>query len=171
MPTRSLPPAAARLIQIITWIENTALILLLAFMVLLAGAQIVSRNLLDLSLIGADQLLRLLVLWVALLGAVAASRDGKHIRVDVLARWLPPRAQAAADALTDLFTISVCTVLAWQAARFIEAEKMSGEMAFAALPAWIAQLILPVAFVLIALRYSLRLRHHLRQLFGLEPRP
>jgi TRAP-type C4-dicarboxylate transport system permease small subunit len=171
MPTSSLPPALARLLQIITWFENAALILLLALMVLLAGAQIVSRNLLDLSLVGVDQLLRLLVLWVALLGAVAASREGRHIRVDVLARWLPPRLHAWADALTDLFTSSVCLVLAWQAVRFVAVERTSGEIAFGTLPVWVAQLILPAAFTLIALRYLLRLRHHVRQGLGREPRP
>jgi TRAP-type C4-dicarboxylate transport system permease small subunit len=168
MPVRHLPPVLARLVALITRIENAVLILLLALMVLLAGAQIVSRNLLDLSLVGADQLLRLLVLWVAMLGAVAASRDGKHIRVDVVARWLPPRAQAAANALTDVFTIGVCLVLAWQAARFVVAERTSGELALGLLPAWIAQLILPAAFALIALRYLLRLNHHLRQALGRE---
>jgi TRAP-type C4-dicarboxylate transport system permease small subunit len=171
MPTRQLPPLLARLIAIVTWIENGALILLLASMVLLAGAQIVSRNLLDLSLVGVDQLLRLLVLWVALLGAVAASRDGKHIRVDVIARWLPPRAQSVAHAVTDVFTIVVCVVLAWQAGRFVGAERLSGEPAFGSLPAWIAQLILPAAFGLIALRYGLRLAHHWRQALGREAPP
>lgn len=171
MPTRHLPPALASLVQLITWTENTLLIALLALMVFLAGAQIVSRNLLDLSLVGVDQLLRLLVLWVALLGAVAASRDGKHIRIDALARWLPPRGQAAADTLADLFTAGVCLVLAWQAGRFVAAEQASGEMALATLPAWMAQLILPAAFVLIALRYLLRCNLHLRQALGLEPRP
>jgi TRAP-type C4-dicarboxylate transport system permease small subunit len=167
MPAGPVPPWK-RLLHGLVWIENAALIGLLGLMVLLAGAQIVSRNLLDLSLIGADQLLRLLVLWVALLGAVAASREGKHIRVDVVARWLPPRGQSAAYAVTDLFTAGVCLVLAWQAGRFVQAEQAAGGMAFGSVPAWVAQLILPAAFVLIALRYLLRLNHHLRQCLGRE---
>jgi len=169
MPTRHLPPALVRLIRIITWLENGLLIALLALMVSLAGAQILFRNLLDVSILGVDQLLRLLVLWVALLGAVAASREGKHIRVDVLSRWLPGRVRAGAQTLTDIFTISVCVLLAWQAVRFIRAE--TGTMAFGALPSWIAQLILPTAFALIALRYSLLLAHHVRQSMGREEIP
>jgi len=171
MPTRHLPPVLVRLIQLITWFENSLLFLLLVLMVSLAGAQIISRNMLDLSLVGADQLLRLLVLWVALLGAVAASRDGKHIRVDALARWLPPRGQAAADSLADLFTFAVCLILAWEAGRFVHAEQQSNTMVFGNIPSWVAQTILPLAFSLIALRYLLRLNHHLRQTLGQEPRP
>jgi len=169
MPMRHLPPALARLIRIVTWIENGLLISLLALMVSLAGAQILFRNLLDVSILGVDQLLRLLVLWVALLGAVAASREGKHIRVDMLSRWLPARVRAGTQALTDIFTIAVCLLLAWQALRFIRAE--AGVNAFGALPGWAAELILPTAFALIALRYSLMLAHHVRQSLGREEIP
>ncbi len=168
MPTRRLPPALARLVTAITWAENALLILLLALMVLLAAAQIVFRNFLGTSILGADQLLRLLVLWVAFLGAVAASREGKHIHVDAIVRWLPGRVKAGATALTDLFTLAVCAVLAWQALRFVQSVHESGEMAFAALPVWLAALILPLAFMLIALRYVLRFVHHVRQAAGRE---
>jgi TRAP-type C4-dicarboxylate transport system permease small subunit len=169
MPTRRLPPALARLIHVVTWIENGLLIALLALMVSLAGAQILLRNLFDVSILDVDQLLRLLVLWVALLGAVAASREGKHIRVDVISRWFPARVRAGTQALTDIFTIGVCLVLAWQGVRFIRAE--AGVTAFGTLPGWIAELILPVAFALIALRYSLLLAHHVRQSLGREEIP
>lgn len=169
MPTRHLPPTLARLIHIVTWVENSLLIALLALMVSLAGAQILLRNLFDMSILDVDQLLRLLVLWVAMLGAVAASREGKHIRVDILSRWLPKRVRAGTQALTDIFTIGVCLVVAWQALRFIRAE--AGVNAFGVLPGWAAELILPAAFALIALRYSLLLAHHVRQGLGREEIP
>ncbi len=168
MPTHRLPPPLASLVKAITWAENTLLILMLALMVLLAAAQIVFRNVLDTSIVGADQLLRLLVLWVAFLGAVAAGREGKHIHVDAVVRWLPGRWRAGVGAFTDLFTVGVCLVLAWQALRFIQSARESGEMAFATVPVWLTASILPLAFTLIALRYLLRLVHHLRQAAGRE---
>jgi TRAP-type C4-dicarboxylate transport system permease small subunit len=168
MPTSNLPTALARLVRIITWAENTLLITMLALMVLLAAAQILLRNFLDMSIFGADQLLRLLVLWVAFMGAVAASREGKHIHVDVIARWLPGRVKAGVGALTDLFTLVVCLLLAWQALRFMQSARDSGEMAFGSLPLWVAETILPLAFTLIALRYALRFVHHVQQARGRE---
>jgi TRAP-type C4-dicarboxylate transport system permease small subunit len=163
-----LPPALARLVRAITWFENALLIAMLGLMVLLAGGQILLRNFFDMSVFGADQMLRLLVLWVAFLGAVAASREGKHIHVDAIARWLPPRVKASVAALTDLFTVGVCLVVAWQAVRYLQSAHETGEMAFGALPVWVAGLILPLAFTLIALRYLLRLIHHVRQVLGYE---
>lgn len=168
MPTRNLPPALGRLIRIVTWIENALLIAMLALMVSLAAAQILLRNFLDMSIHSADQMLRLLVLWVAFLGAVAASREGKHIHVDAIARWLPGRIKSATVALTDLFTLAVCLLLAWQSLRFMQSARESGEMAFGSLPVWVAELILPLGFTLIALRYGLRLRHHMLQALGRE---
>jgi TRAP-type C4-dicarboxylate transport system permease small subunit len=168
MPTRNLPPALARLINIVTWTENALLIGMLALMVGLAAAQILFRNFFDMSIFGADQMLRLLVLWVAFLGAIAASREGKHIHVDAIARWLPVRVKSGVVALTDIFTLSVCLVLAWQSLRFMQSARESGEMAFASLPVWVAELILPLGFTLIALRYGLRLRHHILQALGRE---
>ncbi len=154
--------------MLITWAENAMLIAMLALMVLLAGGQILSRNLLGVGIVDADQMLRLLVLWVAFLGAVAASREGKHIHVDAIARWMPPRVKASVAVLTDLFTATVCLVLTWQAVRFLQNARESGEMVFGTLPVWVAGSILPLAFTLIALRYLLRLSHHARQGLGLE---
>lgn len=168
LPTRHLHPALVRLIRVVTGIENGLLIALLALMVSLAGTQIVLRNLLDMSILDVDQLLRLLVLWVALLGAVAASREAKHIGVDVISRWLPGRTRAGVRVLTDVFTIAVCLLLSWQAFRFVKSERGAEEMAFGSLPIWLAELILPVAFALIALRYLLLLVHHVRQSLGRE---
>ena len=168
MQTSNLPPALSRLFKIVTWTENALLILMLGLMVTLAAAQILFRNFFDISIFGADQMLRLLVLWVALLGAVAASREGKHIHVDAIARWLPARVKPGVVALTDLFTLVVCLMLAWQAIRFLQSAHSSGEMAFGSMPVWIAALILPLGFTLIALRYGLRFFHHVQQALGRE---
>lgn len=168
MTTGHLTPALARLVKMVTWAENALLIAMLALMVSLAAAQILLRNFMDMSIFGADQMLRLLVLWVAFLGAVAASREGKHIHVDAIARWLPGRIKAGIGALTDLFTLVVCLLLAWQALRFMKSARESGEMAFGLVPVWVAELILPLAFTLIALRYALRFMHHVRQARGRE---
>ncbi len=168
MDSRHFHPSVVRLVKIVTWTENALLIGMLALMVGLAAAQIFFRNFFDISIFGADQMLRLLVLWVALLGAIAASREGKHIHVDAIARWLPDRVKSGVVAMTDLFTLVVCLVLAWQSLRFMQSARESGEMAFGSLPVWVAELILPLGFTLIALRYGLRFWHHIQQARGRE---
>jgi len=157
-----MPPSLPlkRILQALSRIENAALITLLGLMVLLAGSQIIFRNLLDFSILGIDPFLRMLVLWVALLGAVAASRENRHISIDLFSRLLSPRALALVRMATDAFTVTVCVLIAWHAARFVASERESGDMLTALIPMWVAQLILPLAFALIALRYLLLFGQH-----------
>ena len=99
-----------RLLDALHRIEDLTLALLLLGMIALAAAQIALRNLFDTSLSWGDPLLRMSVLWVGLLGALAASRDDRQITVDVLSRLLGGRAKTAARAFTSLFTAAVCAV-------------------------------------------------------------
>ncbi len=64
-------------------LEDALLVALLGVLLLLASTQILLRNLFDAGLTWADPLLRVLVLWLGLLGAMIASRSGKHITLDV----------------------------------------------------------------------------------------
>lgn len=143
------------------WVEDGVLVTLLAVMVVLAATQIVLRNLFDAGLLWADPALRLLVLWVGMLGAVAATRDDRQITVDAVSRFLPPRVKSAVRVLTDLFATVVSGVLAWHAARLVLDERAAATTTFAGLPVWVAQLVLPVAFGVIAARYLLLAGTHL----------
>jgi len=51
--------------------EDGILVVLLSVMILVAAAQILLRNFFDIGLSWGDQALRILVLWVGLMGAVA----------------------------------------------------------------------------------------------------
>ena len=142
-----------QLLRAIRLLENATLITLLAAMVGLAASQIVLRNLFGMGITWADPLLRILVLWVGLAGAIVATREDRHISINVLARFLPAGIQAAAHSLTDLFAAAVSGLIAYPSARFVLSEFAAQTIAFAAVPAWICQLILPIAFTAIAVRF------------------
>ena len=125
-------------------------------MILLASLQIGLRSILGTGIPWADPLLRVLVLWVGLLGAVAASREGRHITIDVLSRMLPARARAAVGVVTSLFTAAVAGLLAWHGTRFVASEHEFESVAFSGIPAWGLESVIPLAFALIALRYLRR---------------
>jgi TRAP-type C4-dicarboxylate transport system permease small subunit len=143
-----------------TWarqLEDGLLVLLLTGMILLAGTQILLRNAWGTGLTWSDPLLRVGVLWIALLGAMAATRTAHHIRIDVLSRFLPPKITRYNRLVTDLFTAIVCLLVAWHAGRFVHDEYLDGSLLFAAVPAWACELILPVGFGVMGLRYLLGL--------------
>jgi TRAP-type C4-dicarboxylate transport system permease small subunit len=141
------------------------LALLLTAMILLAPLQIFLRNFFDQGISWADPVLRVLVLWVGLLGAVAASRGGRHITIDVLSKLAGARAQVAVRVVTGGFAAGICGVVAWHAGRFVASEYSYESIAFSGIPAWMLQVIIPFAFGVIGLRYLLQLASDVRVLF------
>jgi TRAP-type C4-dicarboxylate transport system permease small subunit len=133
--------------------ENAALVLLLVGMMLLAVGQILLRELFSTGFLWADELLRLLVLWLAMVGSVAACRDNRHIRVDALSHLLPARAVAAVRIVVDLFAAAVSGVIAWHAFRYLGLEREFGDTVLLDSPAWILHSIVPLAFALLAYRF------------------
>ena len=146
------------------WGEDAVLVLILTTMILLAAGQIVLRNFFGIGFIWADEMLRMLVLWIAVAGAVAASRSDKHINIDVLNRFLPDRAALAVKVVVHLFTAVVCAVVAWHSLAFVQTSKEFEDVLLGNTPAWILQSVLPIGFGLIAWRYSL---YTVREAFSL----
>ncbi len=152
------------------WLEAGLLVALFTAMALLAFAQIGIRNCPDLTwlpfididrcrawqplLSWGDPATRLLVLWIALVGAMLAARDNRHIRIDLLQRLMPPRVRRVTDTLANLAAAGLCAVVAWFSAQFVALEYAEGYPAFASLPGWLAESIIPVAFAVIATRLA-----------------
>jgi len=133
--------------------EDALLLVILICMILLAGTQIFLRNFLETGLFWGDEMLRMMVLWLTMAGALAASRRDKHISIAVLDRFLPRRAQLTSKVLIDLFTASVCALFAWQSARFVMGSYEFGDVLMRSVPAWTMQIILPIGFALMAYRH------------------
>jgi len=135
--------------------EDALLLVILIGMILLAGTQIFLRNFLETSLFWGDEMLRMMVLWLTIAGALAASRMDKHISIAVLDRFLPPRAQMVSKVIIDLFTAFICALFAWHSARFVMGSYEFGDMLMRSIPAWTLQIILPIGFTLMAFRHLL----------------
>ena len=145
-------------------LENAALVLLLAAMLALAVGQILIRVVTGSGPGWVDEALRLLVLWVGIFGALAASRDDRQLRIDLLSRYLSPGPRRVAELIVHVITSVVCAVIAWQAWRFVAAEAEFGATLFNGLPAWPFQSILPVGFALLAWRHAVLAAARLRVL-------
>jgi TRAP-type C4-dicarboxylate transport system permease small subunit len=143
----------SRLVRLIGHLESAVLVLILATMVVLAGAQIVLRNTTGGGIVWADPALRVLVLWIGMVGALAATRDDKHLTVDAVSRLLSATWKARTRVITDLVTAVVSGLVAWHAARLMIGDKQAGLTAFGEVPVWVCEAILPIGFGLIAMRY------------------
>lgn len=134
-------------------VENSMLVLLLTSMILLASSQIILRNFFDSGFVWADELLRILLLWTAMFGAVAASRENRQIAIDVLSRFLPGRWNNMAMTLVQFFTAVVSGLIAWHSYRFVNDSRLFEDLLLGDWPAWVFQSVIPLGFALIAYRY------------------
>lgn len=145
-----------RMDEIIDRIEQTVLVILLSAMILIAFSQIVLRNVFATGLAWGDPLVRNLVLWVGFIGAALATREGKHINIDVFSRWLPSLGKTIVEVINHLFSFFICCLLCFAALKFVKNESQMGSVIFSRIPAWIPQIILPMTFGVMAFRYGLR---------------
>lgn len=152
VPTGGAPPG--RLERLGTGLENTLLVVLLGAMVCLAVGQIVMRMFFQSGLIWADELLKVMVLWIALIASVAASRNQRHLRIDILSHFLPPRIAQLPGVIVSAFASAVCAIIAWHSWRYIALTLEFDDTVLLDTPAWMVQGVLPVAFVLMSYHFA-----------------
>jgi len=142
-----------KIISILYQIEDSILVFLLLIMILMAAGQIVLRNIFETGIVWGDMLVRTLVLWIGMAGAMIASRDGNHIRIDIITSFVPKKFKNYLNSFIELFTCVICFITAWHAARFVLMEYNDNIIAFASVPSWVCTSIIPVSFFIIGIRY------------------
>jgi C4-dicarboxylate transporter DctQ subunit len=142
--------------EAITKVEQTLIVTFLSFMILVAFLQIVLRNVFSTGLDWGDSFLRNLVLWIGFIGATLATKEEKHINIDIVSRWLPSLGRNIVMLITHLFSFSVCCLLTYAALKFIRNEVQMGNRTLLNIPAWIPEMILPMTFGLMTFRFGLR---------------
>ena len=153
-----------RLDRLLAGLERAAIVVLLLSLLFLGLLQIILRNVLAGGLFWADEVLRHLVLWLGFLGASLATHEQRHLRMDVLARWMPEGAQPWLTLLLNLVAASGCAILAQAAWTFVRFEREAGAVLSVGLAVWMVQSIVPLGFALMALRFALRMLEVLAQL-------
>lgn len=150
--------------------ENAALLTLLGTMISLSVLQIVNRELLggSINILWADELVKIIVLWLAMVGSVAASRDNKHIRVDLISHLLEGPVVTWSRVVVDVFAAAVCAMIAWQGWRLIREEMGWGDTVLTDIPVWTVHAIVPVAFALLTYRFLVGVAQRIHELVSDE---
>lgn len=158
-----------RLIQFLYRLEDVILIGLFMMMLGMAVLQIFLREFFSAGLSWGDLMVRMLVLWICLFGAMVATRQDKHIHIDILTRYMPERAKHIVERLVRIATAAICLFMAWQGIRLVRLDLEYGTIAFGVVPAWICEAVIPVGFFVMALRYFILSLHPCKRTPGSEP--
>jgi len=151
--TVKIRQSLARLEQFGTALETVALVMMLSAIIIIGVAQIVLREFFNSGIVWADELIRLIVLWLAMVGSIAACRENRHIRIDALSHVLSSLAVKIVRIVVDLFAAAVVAIIAYHAWRYLQVEIEYEVTVLVDPPAWLAHMILPLAFALIAYRF------------------
>ncbi len=144
-----------RINQALVKVEDILLEVFLGVMVVMVLLQILMRNLFQSGIMGADDLVRHLVLWIAFLGAGIATRSRAHVKIDAFAKLIPSRHRPFVDVLINLFSCVICGVLVYASYQFVCIERRAcGVSTFLHLPVWVFEMILPVGYLVIAFRFA-----------------
>ena len=134
-------------------LEDGVLAVLLIGMIAVAAYQVGARNFFDGGLLWGDALVRVLVLWITMVGAMVGVRRSEHIRVDLLPRLFGALGREVASRISSFFAAVVCGLFSWHSFQFVRYEYEDGIIAFAKVPAWICEAIIPFGFAVMTLRY------------------
>ena len=137
--------------------EFALLVLFLGAMVLLSFTQVILRNFFGTGLVWADTIVRHSVIWAGFVGAALATTEERHISIDALTRFLPPRIKYVAQVLTCLFAVVVCTYLADSAWTYLKDERAAGGELVLGIRTWEALVIIPMGYLLIAFHFLVKL--------------
>ncbi|MDH5411746.1 MAG: TRAP transporter small permease subunit, partial [Alphaproteobacteria bacterium] len=94
-----------------------------------------------------------LTLWVAFVGAMLATRAGRHLTLSTGLKIFPDRIQHYGDMLAAAASTAVSAGLFWASYMFVKSQyDFSTGAGGHWLPAWVMQAILPLAFLVITIR-------------------
>jgi C4-dicarboxylate transporter, DctQ subunit len=140
-------------------LEEMALVFFVFLLVFLGSLEILFRNLISIGIVWIDPVIRHLVLWVALLGASAATRNNRHIAIDLLSDHIQPAYRSGVQGLVRIFSGMVCLVLVPPAVRFLQSDYESGATLALGIPLWISQAVMPAMMLALAVRFLLQGGH------------
>ncbi len=148
-------------------VEGWFMVTLLSVMVGLTVIQVLLRNLqthgeiqLAARILGqvdwAEPLVRLSVLWLTFLGASIVTGENRHIKMDILSGVLPSGWAPCREFLLSVASGVICALIFKASLDYVGVEFRSGSVLFLGIPSWLAQMILPLGFFLILLKFLIR---------------
>ena len=134
--------------------------LLLLFMTVMIGADVLLRNIGLGGVPPSNELSEDILYLVTLLAAPGLLRRGQHIRIDIVLQALPPRAAWLLEWVGDVIGLVCCLIFVWYGASVAATSFFDGSISIKTLvlPEWWLLAPMPLAFGLLALEFVFRMQ-------------
>jgi tripartite ATP-independent transporter DctM subunit len=138
--------------RLVARIEDAVSAVALTAMAVIPILEIVLRRLAGVGIPAAGPIVQHLVLWVGFLGAAIAARDGKLLAL-ASGTFIPDgRWRRLADVTAAAVASCMAALLASGGLELVLTEREANSSIGGGIPTWVAQIVLPLAFALIAVR-------------------
>ncbi len=127
--------------------EKTLAVTLFFALVASIAINIIARNVFHTSFQHLLEIGPALVLWLALIGSTLALRENRHIKIELLLRFCPPRLKAIAGRLCGVFGMVIMALLGYGSLEFV-----TNEVAIFGTRGWLA-VVFPVFFTIAFFRF------------------
>lgn len=85
----------------------------LAALVVMTIAAVIARYVFDAPLHWGEEMSGLLMIWIIMIGAIVAERDGQHLEIPLFVDLLPTRIRAAVDLAISALSVAVLSYAGW----------------------------------------------------------
>jgi len=138
--------------RVIAKVETALLILSLAAILLIGIVQIVLRKM-GSGITWADEFMRHFTLWLGFIGASLATREKKHITIDVFNRLFTGQKRNYIDAATQFIAAVVCACLCYAAILSVKLTMVDSLKLPSGIPRAVWEMLIPIAFGLMSFRF------------------
>src|SRR5262245_47721970 len=125
-------------------------------MTLLPLLEILTRRAFGVQIPGAGPIVQHLVLWVGFAGAAIAGREGKLLAVATGSLMGESRLRRDVGVVVAAVASCAAALLAWGGVELVVSERAASTTIGAGIPTWIAQLVLPAGFAVVAVHLVCR---------------
>lgn len=148
-------------------LEEVFLVILMALAVIIVSAQIVTRFILKTPLPWSEELARYMFIWLVWVGAAFATKERKHIRIDVVVSRLPQIGQKACTIISTIIWIGFTIFMVYISAVLTSSVMTGGQTGTGSgIPMWIPYSAIPVGMALMLFRILQNCYYDLKALKG-----
>lgn len=135
-------------------LEKNVLIASLLASTLVLFLQVIMRKVFNNSLSWSEELARFVFMWQIWLGVSIAQRQGSHIQIDLIFKFVRDKKAKAVRVLVALLNIAFCAFMVYVGWEVVSTQISMGKVSPAMrIPMWVVYFSLPFSFFVTMLRY------------------
>ncbi|WP_312279643.1 TRAP transporter small permease [Oscillibacter sp.] len=136
-----------------TKLEEVFLVILMSAATILVFAQVFTRYILRIPLPWSEEIARYMFLWLTWVGASFATKERKHVNIDVVYQLLPQAGKKVCTVLSTFIWIVFVCIMAYLSLKLTLSVASGGQIAIGSgVPMWIPYASIPTGMTLMLFR-------------------